>query len=164
MSGKIQQKRVDEGLLDNTGLVASDQSSIEITTTRNKAFLPNEDAHFTKMQKILQFFLELLQVAGCDLNIAKCACFNVFHRWNGGCVALLKIQDSHPSMTVTHPHTGQIKTIIKKHPKQVHRDLGWMMTTDGKSTAQLKVLKHKARLFAGVILQSRMQRYDDMTA
>jgi hypothetical protein len=39
-----------------------------------------------------------------------------------------------------------------------------MMTTDGKSTTQFKILKHKARLFAGAILQSRMQRYNATTA
>jgi hypothetical protein len=34
------------------------------------------------------------------------------------------------------------------------------MTTDGKSTAQFIVLKQRATLFYGSILQSHMQRYD----
>jgi hypothetical protein len=33
------------------------------------------------------------------------------------------------------------------------------MTTDGKSTAQFIVLEQIAKLFAGAILQSRIQRY-----
>jgi hypothetical protein len=65
--------RVGEGLIDDTRLTASAQSSLDITTIINKAFSPDEDALFKKMQKILQFFLKLLQVAGGDLNIATCA-------------------------------------------------------------------------------------------
>jgi hypothetical protein len=116
------------------------------------------------MQNILQFFLELIQVAGGDLNIWNCASFTVFHRWNGGRASLLEIQDSHPLITITCLHTGEIKTINKKDPNQAHRALGWMMTTDGKSTAQFIVLKRKSKLFAGDILQSLMQRYDATTA
>jgi hypothetical protein len=164
ISGKIQRKRVGEGLIDDTGIIASSKSSLKITTTRNKTFSPDDDALSTTIQKIIQFFLGLLQIAGGDLNITKCACFTTFHRWNGGCAALLKIQDFHPSMIVAHPYSGEIKTIIKKDTHQAHRALGLMMTTDGKSRAQFKIIKHKVRLFTGAILQSRMQRYDAKTA
>jgi hypothetical protein len=116
------------------------------------------------MQKMLQFFLELLQVAGGDLNISKCACFTVFHRWCGGRSSLLKIKEYHPLMKITHPHTGEIKNIVKKYPCQAHRALVWMMNTDGKYTAKFIVLRQRATLFAGAILQSRMQRYDATTA
>jgi hypothetical protein len=115
------------------------------------------------MQQILQFFLEILQVAGGDLNISKCACFTIFHQWSKGQATLLKTQESHPLMTAKHPHYGEIKTINRKNPNQAHRVLGWMMTTYGRSTAQLKVLKTKVRLFAGFILQSRMQIHDATT-
>jgi hypothetical protein len=106
------------------------------------------------MHKILQFFLELLQVAGGNLNISKCACFTVFHPWSGGKATLNKIHDSHPIMTITHPIYGELKTITNKDPTNAHRDLGWMMMTECKSTAQFLVLKQKAKLFAGAILQS----------
>jgi hypothetical protein len=115
------------------------------------------------MHKVLQFFLELLQVARGDLSIAKCACFTVFHRWSGGKATLLKIHDSQPMMTLPHPYSGELKMITNKHPSEAHRALGWMMTTDCKSTAQFLVLKRKAKLFAGTILQSRMQKYDVTT-
>jgi hypothetical protein len=116
------------------------------------------------MQKIIQFFLELLQVAGGDLNISKYACFAVFHRWTGGKATLLKIQDSHPIMIITHPRSGELKKITNKDPTKAHRALGWMIATDCKSTVQCLVLKQKAKLFAGAILQIRMQRYDATTA
>jgi hypothetical protein len=54
-----------------------------------KRFTNDEDVIFAHMKEMIQFFLELLQVAGVDLNIYKCACFTVFHRWKGGCATLL---------------------------------------------------------------------------
>jgi hypothetical protein len=113
---------------------------------------------------MIQFFLELLQVAGGDLNISKCACFTVFHRWKGRRVTLLQTHDPHPNMTITHPSPGELKLITRKNPNEAHQALGWMMTADGKSTAQFIVSRDKAKLFAGGILQSRMQHYDASTA
>jgi hypothetical protein len=164
VSGRIQHTNVGEGLIDDTGLAYSAQSSTEFFSTKIKDFPPDESILFDNMQKMLQFFLELIQVAGGDLNISKCACFTVFHIWCGGRSSLLKIKASHPLMTITHPHTGKIKNIVKKDPGQAHRALGWMMTTDGKSTAHFMVLKQRSKLFSGDILQSRMQRYDATSA
>jgi hypothetical protein len=160
VSSKVVHKRIGEGHIDDTGLVVSAQASTEITSSRVKRFSSNEAALFVCMNRMIKFFLELLQVAGGDLNISKCACFTVFHRWKGGRATLLRTHDSHPPMTITHPSTGEVKRITRKNPNEAHRDLGWMMTTDGKSTAQFIVSKAKAKLFAGGIRQSRMQRYD----
>jgi hypothetical protein len=52
-------------------------------------------------------------------------------------------------MTITHPHSGKLKTITKKYPTETHRALGWMTMNDCKSTAQFLVLTQKDRLFAG---------------
>jgi hypothetical protein len=73
VSGSGHHKRVGNGLIDVTGLAASAsaQSSIEITPFRNKFFSTDEAALLLKMQNILQFFLELLQLAGGDLHISK---------------------------------------------------------------------------------------------
>jgi hypothetical protein len=60
VSGMIQHKRIGEGIIDYTGLAASAQSSTEMTPSRYKQFSPDESTLFIKMQKIIQFFLELL--------------------------------------------------------------------------------------------------------
>jgi hypothetical protein len=57
VSSKIQHKCVGEGLIDDTGLAYSTQSSTEISSTTLKDFSPDESILFDKMQKILQFFL-----------------------------------------------------------------------------------------------------------
>jgi hypothetical protein len=67
-------------------------------------------------------------------------------------------------MTITHPSSGELKHITCKNPNEVHQALGWMMTNDGKSTAPLVASRNKAKLFAGGILQIRMQCYDSSTA
>jgi hypothetical protein len=54
-----------------------------------------------------------------------------------GRATLLKIQDSHPPITVTHPHSSETKNIAKKYLNQAHNALRWMTTTDCKSTAQI---------------------------
>jgi hypothetical protein len=154
VSGFIQHKIVGEDVIDDTGLASSTQSSTKLMLTKQKDLLPDETVLFDKMQKMLQFFLEFLQVPGGDLNISKCAYFKVFHRWIGGRASLLEIQDFHPLMTSTHPHYGEIRNIDKKVPDQSHRALVGMMTTYCKSTAQFIVLKRKAKLFVGAILQS----------
>jgi hypothetical protein len=73
VSSKIIHKRIGEGLIDDTGLVVSVQSSTEITSTRVKNVTPDEDILFSRMKKMIQFSLKLIQVAGEDLNISKCA-------------------------------------------------------------------------------------------
>jgi hypothetical protein len=67
-------------------------------------------------------------------------------------------------MTITHPSSGELKHITHKNPNEAHRALGWIMTTDGKSTAQFVLSRDKAKIFAGGMPQSRIQRYDASTA
>jgi hypothetical protein len=164
VSSKVVHKRIGEGLIDDTGLVVSAQASTEIISSHVKRLSNYEAALFARMNRMIQFFLELLQVAGGDLNISKCACFTIFHRWQGGHATLIRTQESHPTMTITHPSTGEVKIITRKNPNEAHRALGWMMTTDGKSTDQFIVSKSKSKLFAGGIFQSLMQQYDATTA
>jgi hypothetical protein len=132
VSSKIVHKHIGEGLIDNTGLVVSSQSSTEITSTCVKRFTPDEEVLFSRMKKMIQFFLELIQVAVGDLNISKCACFTVFRRWKGGRATLLRTHYSHSTMTITHPSSGELKHIIRKNPNESYRALGWMMITGGK--------------------------------
>jgi hypothetical protein len=73
VSGITQHKRIGEGLIDDTGLAASALLSNETASSRNKQFKPDESALYLNMQTILQFSLDLLQVARGNLNIATCA-------------------------------------------------------------------------------------------
>jgi hypothetical protein len=62
--------------------------------------------------------------------------------------------------SLSNPYT-RVRTIVpRKEKDEPHRALGWMMTIDGKSISQHKVLFDKARLFASAIHGSRMIRQD----
>jgi hypothetical protein len=167
VSSKVVHTPIGEGLIYDMGLIVSAQASAKITSTRVKGFSNYEASLFVRtnrMNRMIQLFLELLQVAGDDLNISKCACFTVFHRWKGGRATLLCTHDSHLPMPIAHPSTGEVKLITRKNPNEYHHALGWMMTTDGKSSAQFIVSKANAKLFTGGICQSRMQCYDATTS
>jgi hypothetical protein len=144
-------------LIDDNGFMASAQSSTEITSSCRKRFIKDEGVSFAHLNKMIQFFLELLQVAGGHLNISQSACFTVFHHWKGGGNMLLHTHDPHPTMTVIRPSSGELKEKSRTNPNEAHRAIGWMMTTDGKSTAQFIMLKAKAKLFAGGIRQTRIK-------
>jgi hypothetical protein len=120
VSSKIVHKRIGEGLIDDNGLVVSAQSSTYITSTHVKCFTPDEDILFSRMKQMIQFSLELLQVAGGDLTISKCAFSTVFHHWKGGRATLLHTRDSHPIMEITHPSSGELKHITRKNPNEAH--------------------------------------------
>jgi hypothetical protein len=149
VSGNIRHKRIGEGIIDDTGLSASFQLSIKIISTQQKRFTADEDAIFAWINKMIQFFLELLQGAGDDLNLSTCACFTFF---------TAGLEDPPP-----HQESSKASNARTLTTRTAPSD-GCMMTADGKSTAQFKVLKSKANLFAGGIGQSRMQRYDAITA
>jgi hypothetical protein len=56
VSGMIQHKRISEGIIDDTGLAASAQSSTETTPSGHKNFSTDKYALFINMQQILHFF------------------------------------------------------------------------------------------------------------
>jgi hypothetical protein len=87
------------------------------------SFTKDEDLLFTRVTKIIQFFLKLLQVSVGDLNISKCASFTVFHRWKGGRAKLLRTHDYHPAMNVTHPSYRELEQIYRRNPNEAHREL-----------------------------------------
>jgi hypothetical protein len=133
---KIYHKRIGEGFIDDAGIAVSAQSSTEITSSRRKRFTTDEGAIFTKMHKMIQLFLELHVLASQSFVVGMEAVQ----------LYLLQTHDSHPVVTFTYPSSGEVRYIECKDPNEAHRALGWMMNTHGKSTAQFKVLKAKAKL------------------
>jgi hypothetical protein len=115
---------------------------------------------YTKANRILQFFLDLLNLIGGDLHSAESACFIMFHRWIGGKATQLKIHDDRPSISLTHPITGITNVVPRKERDNPMRTLVWIMTIDGKSNGPFNTLKEKAQQFASAIYGSRMRRQD----
>jgi hypothetical protein len=61
----------------------------------------SEEELIGKMQTIIQFFLDLLQVKGGNLAPEKCAWFLICHRWKNGKARLLTMKESHMGIEIT---------------------------------------------------------------
>jgi hypothetical protein len=158
VSKQRQHERIGEGFIDDTGMGTTNPYSMAITPTSMKALTIEERELHTKANGILQFFLYFLIVIGGDLHSCKIACFLLFHRWSGGKSTLLRIHNDHPKISLTYPLTGTINVVPTKERDEPHRDLGWMMTIDGKLMGQYKTLLNKARRFSSAIHGSRMRQ------
>jgi hypothetical protein len=105
VSGSLHHERIGEGFIDDTGLGTTNAYCTSITTMSHKALINEEQTLHKKANDVIQFFLDLLNVIGDDLNIGKSASFVLFHRWSGGKYSLLRKQESHPETTLIHPYT-----------------------------------------------------------
>jgi hypothetical protein len=66
---------------DDPGLEPASTDQVELTTS--------EETLIAKMEEIIQFFLDLLQVTGGDLAPEKCVWYLISHRWKDGKPRLL---------------------------------------------------------------------------
>jgi hypothetical protein len=64
-----------------------------------------------RMEDIIQFFPDLLQVAGGDLAPEKCMCYIISHRWENGIPVLLPVHPSHKGIKMTSRSTGTTSDI-----------------------------------------------------
>jgi hypothetical protein len=65
---------------DTTTCVTNDDTTIEPVDVEFTALILSEEERIGKMQRIIQFFLDLLQVTGGDLAPEKCVWFLTCHR------------------------------------------------------------------------------------
>jgi hypothetical protein len=127
------------GLIDDLGLSASAQSSKEITLSRKNEFTQDEDSFQEKCNRLYtsswNYFISMVVIP--ILQTERASPYFTDGQDKATC---LKTHPQHPAMTITHPSSGEIKAINRKDPGGAHRSLGWMMTTNGKSNTQFKVI------------------------
>jgi hypothetical protein len=80
---------------DTTTGVTNDDTAMEPVDVEVTDLTISEEELIGKMQMIIQFFIDLLQVAGGDIAPEKCACFLICHRWKNGKARLLTMKESH---------------------------------------------------------------------
>jgi hypothetical protein len=110
-----------------------------------------------RMEEIIQFFLDLLQVTGDDLAPEKCAWYLIGHRWNKGVSKLIQIEPQYRSITMTSRSSGQISGIKRKTPTEGHGTLGFFMTGDGTSNEHKQVMNEKGLAYAMAIRNITLQ-------
>jgi hypothetical protein len=80
---------------DTTTGVTNDDTTIEPVDVEVTDLTLSEDELIGKMQMIILFFLDLLQVTGGDLAPEKCVWFLICHRWKNGKARLSNMKESH---------------------------------------------------------------------
>jgi hypothetical protein len=80
---------------DTTTGVTNDDTRIEPVDAEVTDLTLIEEELIGKMQTIIQFFHDLLQVTGGDLAPEKCVWFLIYHRWKNGKARLLTMKESH---------------------------------------------------------------------
>jgi hypothetical protein len=69
---------------DTTCGATNDDPNIESTGVEVQQLTEIEEKLVTRMQDIIQSFLDILQVTGGDLAPEKCALYLICHRWKNG--------------------------------------------------------------------------------
>jgi hypothetical protein len=100
----------------------------------------SEETLIDKMEEIIQFFLDLLQVTGGDLAPEKCVWYLISPRWKDENPRLLQKHSSHRGIEIVSRSTTTESGVKRKAPNEGHRTLGFFMTGDGTCTAHKKVM------------------------
>jgi hypothetical protein len=83
--------RPGESFVDDTTTCATDDNhNLDPISSTACGLTQEEDSLVARMEVIIQFFLDLLQVTGSDLAPEKCAWYLIGHLWNKGVSNLFK--------------------------------------------------------------------------
>jgi hypothetical protein len=157
--------RPGDSFIDDTTCGATDDDpDIEPTGTEVQQLTEREEKLVTRMQYIVQFFLDILQVTGGDLAPEKCAWYIICHRWKNGKARLIQPREHHRGISLLSRATGSTSVIKRKAPESGHITLVFHMTVDSTCSAHKKVMKEKAVLFGEVIMCSSLWRNESAVA
>jgi hypothetical protein len=96
VDGRTTDTRPGDSFVDyRTTGATDDNHNLDPTPSTVCGLTPEEDSLVTRMEVIIQFFLDLLQVMGCDLATEKCAWYLIGHRWNKGVSKLIQVEPQH---------------------------------------------------------------------
>jgi hypothetical protein len=77
--------RPGNSFVDNTMTgTTNDDPGLEPVSTDQAELTTSEETRIANMEEIIQFFLDLLQVTGGDLEPEKCVWYLISHRWKDG--------------------------------------------------------------------------------
>jgi hypothetical protein len=85
---------------DNTTGTTNDDSELEPVSHVISDLTSSEEMPIAKMEEIIQFFLDLLQVTAGDLAPEKCVWYLISHRWKDGKPRILQKHSSHRGIRI----------------------------------------------------------------
>jgi hypothetical protein len=139
---------------DTTTGSTNDDPELELVSSDIAELTTSEETLIAKMEEIIHFFLDLLQVTGGNLAPEKCVWYLISHRWKDGKPRLLQKHSSHRGIKIMSRSTNTEAGVKQKAPNEGHRTLGFFMTGYGTCSAHKKVMTEKASLYATAIQRS----------
>jgi hypothetical protein len=143
---------------ETTTGTTDDDATNDPVPIKEKELKSDEEAMVKRMEYIIQFFLDLLQVRGGDLAPEKCIWYLIAHRWKKGVPTLLAKKSTHGGITIKSKATVMISAVNRKAVSQGHINLGFHLCGDGTSRAHKKVMKEKAINYGEAIMSSYFKR------
>jgi hypothetical protein len=144
----------DSSVDDTTTGTINDDSKLKPVSHVISDLTLSKETLLAKMEEIIQFFLDLLQVTGGNLSPEKCVWYLVSHCWKDGKPQLLQKHSSHRGIKIVSRSTNTESGVKRKAPTKGHRTLGFFMTGVGTCTAHKKLMQEKASLYATAITRS----------
>jgi hypothetical protein len=96
----------DSSVDDTTTETTNDDSELDPASHVISDLTSSEETLIAKMEKIIQFFLDLLQVTGGGLAPEKCVWYLISHRWKDGKPKLLQKYSSHRGIKIVSRSTN----------------------------------------------------------
>jgi hypothetical protein len=107
IDGKEEHIRPGDSFVDDTTTgTTNDDSELEPVSHVISDLTSSEEMLKAKMEEIIQFFLDLLQVAGGDLAPEKCVWYLISHHWKDGKPRLLQKRSSHRGIKIVSRSTN----------------------------------------------------------
>jgi hypothetical protein len=139
---------------DTTAGYTNDDPELEPVSHDISELTSSEETLIAKMEEIIQFLLDILQVAGGNLAPYKCVWYLISHRWKDRYPRLHQKHSSHRGIKIVSRSTNTESGVKRKAPNEGHRTLGLFITGDGTCTSHKKVMTEKASLYATDIQRS----------
>jgi hypothetical protein len=109
VDGETTDTRPGDSFVDDRTTVATDDNhNLESIPSSVIELTQEEEGLVARMDIIIKFFLDLLQVTGGDLAPAKCAWYLIGRRWKKVVLTLIQIEPQHRSISMTSKASGQV--------------------------------------------------------
>jgi hypothetical protein len=110
---------------DTMNRTTNDDPELEPISTDQVELTTSEETLIAKMEEIIQFFLDLLQVTGKDLAPEKCVWYPISHIQKDGKPILLQKHSSHRGIKIISRSTITESGVKRKEPDEGHHTLGF---------------------------------------
>jgi hypothetical protein len=91
---------------DTTTGTTNDDPELEPVSTDQAELTTSEETRIAKMEEIIHFFLDLLQLTQGELALEKCVWYLISHQWKDGKPILLQNQSSHRGIKIVSRSTN----------------------------------------------------------